>query len=64
MEWQQGGGDPIQVSIYAPTAPTNCSHIIIDKVTDPRHDPQSFDFTLTKTGFTTRNFSLTDDATP
>ena len=63
-EWMPGGGDPTEVSITAPTAPTNCSHIIIDKVTDPRHDPQSFSFTLTKSGFTTRNFNLTDDATP
>jgi len=63
-EWVPGGGDPSQVNVYAPTAPTNCSRIIIDKVTDPRHDPQSFAFTLTKTGFTTRNFNLTDDAAP
>jgi len=37
-------------------------HIIVDKVTVPSGDPQSFNFTTTGTGYT--GFSLTDAATP
>jgi hypothetical protein len=37
-------------------------HIIVDKVTSPSGDPQSFTFTTTGTGYT--GFSLTDAATP
>ncbi len=38
------------------------SYIIVDKVTDPSDDPQSFTFTTTGTGYT--GFSLTDADTP
>ena len=37
-------------------------HIIVDKVTNPAGDPQSFDFTTTGTGYV--GFSLTDAAAP
>ncbi len=37
-------------------------HIIVDKITDPSGDPQSFDFTTTGTGY--NGFSLTDAAPP
>ncbi len=40
---------------------TKRGHIIVDKVTDPSGDPQSFNFTATGTGY--NNFSLTDEAT-
>jgi hypothetical protein len=39
---------------------TQRGHIIVDKVTDPSGDPQSFDFTVNYGN----NFSLTDAATP
>jgi hypothetical protein len=37
-------------------------HIIVNKVTDPAGDPQSFDFVTTGTGYNA--FSLTDTSTP
>src|SRR5206468_1649502 len=37
-------------------------HIIVDKVTEPSGDPQSFNFTTTGTGFAP--FALTDAAAP
>ena len=41
---------------------TKRGHIVVDKVTDPTGDTQSFDFTAGGTGY--GNFSLTDAATP
>ncbi|MBI5127730.1 hypothetical protein HZA76_04725 [Candidatus Roizmanbacteria bacterium] len=41
---------------------TQRGHIIVDKVTDPSGESQSFDFTATGTGYS--NFSLTDQASP
>ena len=41
---------------------TKRGHIIVDKVTDPSGDPQSFTFTTTGAGYS--GFSLTDAATP
>lgn len=41
---------------------TKKGHIVVDKVTNPTGDSQSFDFTVTGTGYST--FSLTDAATP
>lgn len=46
---------------YVPPAPTTGT-IVVDKVTVPASDPQSFAFTTTGTGFT--DFSLTDTSTP
>ena len=40
---------------------TKAGHIIIDKVTDPSGDPQSFEF---NPSWSATNFSLTDQATP
>ena len=41
---------------------TKRGHIIVDKITDPSQDPQSFTFTTTGTGYI--GFSLTDQAIP
>jgi hypothetical protein len=41
---------------------TGSGHIIVDKVTSPSGDPQSFSFTTTGAGYS--GFSLTDAATP
>jgi Prealbumin-like fold domain len=41
---------------------TQRGHIIVDKVTNPSGDPQSFDFTTTGAGYA--RFSLTDAASP
>lgn len=41
---------------------TERGHIVVDKVTDPSGDPQSFTFTTTGTGYS--GFSLTDSAAP
>ena len=41
---------------------TKRGHIIVNKVTDPSQDTQSFDFTTTGAGYL--GFSLTDQATP
>ncbi|MFH0820121.1 MAG: hypothetical protein V1892_03755, partial [bacterium] len=41
---------------------TKRGHIIVDKITDPTGDPQSFDFTTTGSGYA--GFSLTDVAAP
>ena len=46
---------------YVPPTPTKGT-IVVDKVTVPAADPQSFAFTTTGTGFV--GFSLTDTATP
>jgi len=43
---------------------TKRGHILIDKVTDPRGDPQLFDFTLTGPSSFSQDFELDDDDTP
>ncbi len=45
-----------------PVTVTALGHIIVDKVTNPAADPQSFAFTTTGAGYT--GFSLTDAAVP
>jgi fimbrial isopeptide formation D2 family protein len=53
--------DPGQ-SITCTYVNTKAGRIIVDKVTDPSGDPQSFTFTTTGAGYT--GFSLTDAAQP
>jgi hypothetical protein len=49
----------------APVNISNCGKIIIDKVTDPSGDPQSFNFTLKRNNADViAPFSLTDASTP
>ena len=44
--WVQGGGTPSQVLIGAPTAPTNCATLTVNKVCDPAADPGLFNLQI------------------
>ena len=66
--WAKTGDDCQNVPVAAGQTQTclltnvMTGHIIVDKVTNPAGDPQSFDFTTTGTGYV--GFSLTDAAAP
>jgi len=56
------GEEPTPSGTPTGTPTPTPGHIIVDKITVPAQDPQSFDFTTVGIGY--NNFSLTDAATP
>lgn len=61
LDGKSVGSRDNQMAASAVVIPTTGT-IIVDKVTNPSNDPQSFTFNTTGTGYT--GFSLTDQATP